>query len=56
MAVIVKTPGPSEDLHSGWFDVVFGQIVIIKTRKQSRINGILSLSGNLILLGMLVID
>lgn len=56
MAIIIKTPGPSDDFHSGWDDIIEDQIVTVKERKQMRVNGLLELSGLLVINGTVVLD
>lgn len=44
------------DYHAGWHNIIASQIVTVVARKQMRISGNLSISGTLILNGILVID
>ena len=58
MAIIVKTPGPSDDFHSGYSKIQSGQTVIVKQNKNMIVYqqieiedmGVLEINGEVIIL------
>jgi len=57
MALIVKTPGPSDDFHSGYSVILGGQTVIVKLNKNMSVyqqieivdTGVLEIIGEVII-------
>ena len=48
--------GGSTDHHAGWHEIIAGQTVEIVDRKQMRISGPITITGTVIINGILVLD